>query len=141
MLYGRNFVGAIAIGAASLALAPMLASDALAQGAGGPADSSTLAGDRLNQFGEQADKIARRVGMWDLTETVWESPDAAPVTASGLVAERVMMGSLLQEFIRPASDDAHKDVKRTDLLSFNRVEGRWGYVSFDTRAPVGVRRG
>ena len=25
-----------------------------------------------------------------------------------------------------------------DYLSFNRIEGRWKYVSMDTRAPVGI---
>lgn len=47
-------------------------------------------------------------------------------------------GSLLQEFIRPPSDTAHDRVERTDLLTCNRVEGRWNHVSFDARVPAGL---
>ena len=96
------------------------------------------ASDRLNAPGPEARALAERVGLWDMTETVWDAPGAAPVTTTGLVAERRMMGALLQEVIRPPADTGRRDVKRTDLLAFNRVEGRWGYVSFDTRAPVGI---
>jgi hypothetical protein len=42
-----------------------------------------------------------------------------------------MLGSMLQEILRPRA------VARTDMLAYNRMEGRWDYVSFDTRAPVG----
>ena len=96
------------------------------------------AATRLNELGPENQALVQRVGMWDVTETSWASPGAAPVVTTGLVAERRMMGSLLQEFIRPPADTAHQAVKRTDLLSFNRVEGRWGYVSFDMRSPVGL---
>ena len=96
------------------------------------------AATRLNELGPENSQIAQRVGIWDVTETVWDAPNAAPVVTTGLVAERRMMGSLLQEFIRPLGDDDHKNIKRKDLLTFNRVEGRWDYVSFDTRVPVGL---
>jgi len=93
---------------------------------------------RLNELGPENAKIEQRVGLWDVTETVWAAPGVTPVTTTGLVAERTMMGQLFQEFIRPLTDTSHKEIKRTELLSFNRVEGRWEYVSFDTRAPVGL---
>ena len=35
------------------------------------------------------------MGIWEVTETVWDSPNAAPVGTTGLVAERRMIGSLL----------------------------------------------
>ena len=92
----------------------------------------------LNELGAEGNILAQRVGVWDVTETVWASPDAAPVTTKGLVAERLLMGTLLQEVIRQPGESLEKTVKRTDLLSYNRLEGRWGYVSFDTRAPVGL---
>jgi hypothetical protein len=102
------------------------------------AEPASLAMTRLNDLGPENAKIEGRVGLWDVTETVWAAPGVAPVTTTGLVAERTMMGQLFQEFIRPLADTSHKEIKRTDLLSFNRVEGRWEYVSFDTRAPVGL---
>ena len=93
---------------------------------------------RLNQPASEADSLSRRVGQWDMTETVWDRPGAAPVITTGLVADRVMMGSLLQETIRPPTDTAHDHVKRTDMLTYNRLVGQWDYVSFDARAPVGL---
>jgi len=92
----------------------------------------------LNELGAEGKVLAQRVGTWDVTETVWASPGASPVTTKGLLAERVLMGTLLQEVIRQPGAAANKTVQRTDLLSYNRLEGRWGYVSFDTRAPVGL---
>ena len=82
--------------------------------------------------------MAAYTGLWDVTETVWDKPGGDPVTTTGLVAERRMIGSYLQEFIRPASDTSNQDIKRIDYLSFQRVEGRWKYVSIEMRAPVGI---
>lgn len=93
---------------------------------------------RLNELGPENARIAERVGLWDVTETVWPAPGAKPTITTGLVAERGMLGSLLQEFLRPPSDTAHRKVRRTDLLTFNRLQGRWDYVSFDTSVPVGL---
>lgn len=92
----------------------------------------------LNDLGSEGRVLAARVGLWDVTETVWNSPEATPVTTTGLVAERSLMGTLLQETIRKPGEASDKAVQRTDLLSYNRLEGRWGYVSFDMRAPVGL---
>ncbi|AXC11938.1 hypothetical protein ACPOL_2622 [Acidisarcina polymorpha] len=92
----------------------------------------------LNELGAEGSILAQRVGLWDVTETEWASPTAPPVTTKGLVAERVLMGTLLQEIIREPGAPTPKAVKRTDLLSYTRLQGRWGYVSFDTRAPVGL---
>ena len=47
-----------------------------------------------------------------------------------------MVGSMLEETLHAASDPDHP--LRVDYLSFNRVEGRWEYVSMDTRAAVGI---
>jgi hypothetical protein len=92
----------------------------------------------LNELGAEGKILAQRTGLWDVTETVWASPDAAPVATKGLVAERFLMGTLLQEIIRQPGESPEKTIERIDLLSYNRLEGRWGYVSFDTRAPVGL---
>lgn len=93
---------------------------------------------RLNELGPEAQAIAQRVGLWDVMETVWDRPGATPVTTTGLVAERRMIGSALQELLRPADDAAGRDIKRMDYLRFNRVEGRWDYVSMEMRAAVGI---
>jgi hypothetical protein len=125
--YGRRFPLVLSIGC--VLLSPALSAQQV---------TSQTASVRLNALGSEAQILARRVGLWNVTETVWASPGAAPVVTTGFVAERRMIGSLLQEFIRPPDDDAHMDVKRTDVLTYNRLEGRWEYASFDTRAPVGL---
>lgn len=102
------------------------------------ASAGLSAGERLNQAGPDADLLAGRTGRWLVTESAWAAPGAVPVTTSGLIAVRRMMGTLSQEIIQPAGDDESRDVRRTDLLTFNRLEGRWDYMSFDTRGPDGM---
>lgn len=102
------------------------------------AQQAPPAAARLSELGPENQAMARRAGLWDVTETVWDRPGAAPVTTTGLVAERRMIGSVLQESLRPADDTAGRDIKRIDYLRFNRVEGRWDYVSMEMRAPVGI---
>ena len=129
MLDRRRLLNAAALTGAAMALPP-------AAWARTP-DEAGPAGD-LNALGPEARMIAARTGLWDVVETVWSAPGAAGVATTGLVAERRMMGGLLQEILRPPADTGLADVKRTDLLSLHRLEGRWRYVSFDTRAPVGL---
>ena len=93
---------------------------------------------RLNELGPENQAMARRAGLWDMTETVWDRPGSPPSVTTGLVAERRMIGSMFQELLRPADDTAGRDIKRIDYLHFNRVEGRWDYVSMEMRAPVGI---
>jgi len=134
MLERRRLLGAVAIGvgAALTRTAGAQSAEPVQPAGAEPAEV------RLNAPGPEGRLIARRAGLWDVTESVWPSPGATPVVTTGLVAERRMTGTLLQEFIRPPADEAHEDVRRTDLLCFNRLEGRWDYVSFDMRAPVGL---
>jgi hypothetical protein len=101
------------------------------------AESKPLpASARLSELGPENRTLVERTGLWDVIETVWSSPSAPPETTTGLVAERRLIGSMLQEYLYPANDRAA--ILRIDYLSFNRVEGRWDYVSMDTRAAVGI---
>ncbi len=102
------------------------------------AQSAEPAGLRLNAMGPENEAMVARAGLWDLTETVWERPGAAPVVTTNLVAERQIIGTMFQEILRPAADPAGGMVRRIDYLHFNRVEGRWDYVSMDMSAPVGI---
>ena len=99
------------------------------------AQQGTLEALRLNELGPENSELAQRAGVWDVIETVSTSPGAPPTTYK-LVAERKMVGAFLQEIIRPALGS--DEVLRMDYLSFHRIEGRWKYVSMDTRAPVGI---
>ncbi|CAA9257958.1 MAG: hypothetical protein AVDCRST_MAG95-2181 [uncultured Adhaeribacter sp.] len=101
------------------------------------AQQTIPAAKRLNELGPKNSQLAQRVGTWDVTETVWETPGATPIS-NKFVAERKMIGSFLQEIIRPLPNSNIPDFQRIYYLSFNRVEGRWKYVSIDTRNPVGL---
>ncbi len=96
------------------------------------------AADRMLALGPQGEAIAKRSGMWDVTFTNWASPGAAPVTTGGMVAERQMYGPMLQEVLRTVPGTPGTPFTRVDDLTFNHIEGRWHYMSMDTRAPVGL---
>lgn len=98
------------------------------------AQQAPSAATRMNELGPENSALAQRAGTWDVVETLWNSPGAAPTTIRG-VAERRMIRYFLQETLRPVSG---ADVSRMDYLSFHRIEGRWKYVSMDTRDPVGI---
>jgi hypothetical protein len=96
----------------------------------------------LNELGPEGRALAAQTGVWDVIETVWATPDARPIVSKG-VAVRRMIGPLLEETlyqgaVHPESDLSEKAINRIDYLSFNRLEGRWNYVSMDVRAPVGI---
>lgn len=129
MIDRRHFLGAAAITAVSATMARARAPEP---------DTPALNAAQLNTFGPEADRLARRTGLWDMIETLWDRPGADPVITRGLVAERFMLGSMLQEIVRPPADIDHRATARADMLAYNRIEGRWGYASFDTRAPVGL---
>ncbi len=114
--------GLAAFGAMSLFLAaPVLAARA--------------APKNISALGPENGQMAKLVGVWNVVETAWDGPNAKPRITKA-VAERKMIGSFLQETMRPFLGSSQ--VLRMDYLSFNRVEGRWKYVSMDLRAPVGL---
>lgn len=139
MIDRRHFLGAAVLGGAAFASLSISARRAMSQTArsvDSPDEVSMR--DRLNKPGPEARFLAKRVGLWDVTETAWPAPGAPPIVSTGLVAERLMIGSLLQEFLRPPNDTVHQAVKRTDFLCYNRLDGRWDYVAFDARDPAGL---
>ena len=129
MLQGRHWIG--------LAVGFGLLSGVVMAEAPSPRRPTAEAGS-LIALAPENKALEPRVGLWDVTETSWAAPGAAPTTTTGLVAERRMVGAMLQETLRPASDLGRTDIKRVDYLSFNRVSGRWEYVSMDTRIEVGL---
>ena len=94
--------------------------------------------ERLAVLGPEGQALARRVGTWDVTVTSWDAPGAAPVVVTGLVAERRMIGPMLEEVVRPDKGFAGAPFSRADFLTFNRLEGRWQYMSMDSRVPFGL---
>jgi hypothetical protein len=101
--------------------------------------SPTLAAAmRLNEPGPEQRALAADVGRWDVVSKIWTGPGTDPIVTSGLVAERKMIGSFLEETMSPARGSRAADFRRLDYLNFDRVEGRWKYVSMDTRFPVSI---
>lgn len=100
-----------------------------------PASNANLVAPQLNASGTEGRMLAAQVGAWIITETSWETPDAQPLVTNNLIADRRMIGNLLEETL---STQSNPTVLRRDFLTFNRVEGRWEYMSFDTRAAVGM---
>ncbi|MES0030851.1 MULTISPECIES: DUF1579 family protein [unclassified Mesorhizobium] len=100
--------------------------------------ASASAVERMSTPGHEADELARRVGTWSVVNTIWPTPGAQPIVMTGLVAERTMIGPFMQEVMRPAPGSKMPDFQRIAYLSYDRVEGRWKYVSMDTRFPAGI---
>lgn len=96
------------------------------------------ANERLIRLGPEAQALAERAGTWDATFTSWEKPGSPPVVTSGLVAEREMIGPMLQEKLHPDTGKPGPSWVRVDDLTFNRTEGRWDYMSMDSRVAAGI---
>ncbi|CAN7474201.1 hypothetical protein LJR066_003024 [Acidovorax sp. LjRoot66] len=94
--------------------------------------------DKLNEFGPEAKALVQRAGIWDVTITNWEKPGATPTVQTGLVAERRMIGPMLEEVLRTVPGAPGAAFTRADFLTFNKQEGRWQYMSMDGRVPDGM---
>jgi hypothetical protein len=102
------------------------------------AAGATSVMDKLNEFGPQANALVQRTGTWDVTITSWEAPGASPVVVEGLVAERRMIGPMLEEVLHTVPGARGVPFSRADFLTFNKLEGRWQYMSMDGRVPDGM---
>jgi hypothetical protein len=116
--------------AAALALALAAAAPALPQD-----PPSAIAA--MNQPSAETERLVARTGTWDASVTIWPAPGADPIPFPDLVARRTMVGTFMQEVLTP--DVAGSPAwQRLAYLTWNRVEGRWQYVSMDTRFPAGI---
>jgi hypothetical protein len=106
--------------------------------AAGDAAAGKLANERLILPGPEAQALAERVGTWDVTFTSWEKPGSPPVITRGLIADREMIGPMLEERLHPDVGTPGPSWVRIDDLTFNRTEGRWAYMSMDSRVAAGI---
>ncbi len=114
------------------------ATGAHAQASAPPKASAPTAAERMSAPGPEETELKQRTGLWDVVFTMWPAPGAKPIESRGLVAERTMIGPILQEVMHPVAGSKVPDFQRLDYLNFDRVEGRWKYVSMDTRFPVSI---
>ena len=91
----------------------------------------------MNAPGPEQQSLVERAGSWDVVASFWPAAGTEPQIRRDLIAERVIIGSFLQETLRPVSG-LGEAFTRIDYLGFDRVEGRWEYMSLDTRLPVGL---
>lgn len=142
MFNHRHVREAVAIAVLSLGtagLAVPLPGKAIAQTttpSAGAAGASANA--RLSALGPEGQALATRAGTWDATLTSFSRFGGAPVVLSGLVAERQMIGPMLQEILRSVPGAPGPRFERVDDLTFNRLEGRWDYMSMDSSVPNGL---
>jgi hypothetical protein len=118
-----------------------LASAFIAAGVPARAAESTAAPsaiERMQEPGPEAKALARRAGAWDVVMTLRPAPDAKPIVTTGVVAERSMVGLFLEEIMKPAPGSSTPEFRRISYLTYSKVEGRWQYVSLDTRFPAGI---
>lgn len=96
------------------------------------------AAQRMSEAGPERQSLEKQTGTWDVVASIWPAPGAQPIISRGIVAERKMIGSILQETMHPGPGSQTPAFTRLDYLDFDRVEGRWKYVSMDTRFPVSI---
>jgi hypothetical protein len=102
-----------------------------------PVPSAATAAQAMLAPDRHETSLTQRAGSWRVTSTLRLTPDAKPIVQTA-IAERTMIGPYLQEVMRSAPDSGAPDFRRISYLTFFRVEGRWHYVSLDTRFPVGI---
>lgn len=94
--------------------------------------------ERMMQDAPETETLRQRCGEWDVTCTIWPAPGAEPLITTGLRVQRTMVGLYMAEVMKPAPESGTPEFTRLAYLTYSRVEGRWQYVSMDTRLPVGI---
>ncbi len=137
---GRYATGVHSMGSRSVILIALLCSLAASARAADPSSpaGAPSAAEQMSRPGPEETALSLQVGTWEVVASLWPAPDAQPIVSRGLVAQRSMIGRMLQEVMQPAPGSAVPDFRRLDYLDYDRVEGRWKYVSMDTRFPVSI---
>jgi hypothetical protein len=96
------------------------------------------AAERMLVPDAQGAALIQRAGTWNVVSTLRLTPDAPPIVRKDVMADRRMVGPYLEEVMKPVASSASPGFRRIAYLTYSRVEGRWQYVSIDTRFPVGI---
>jgi hypothetical protein len=126
----RRRIFAVVVPALFATLSSFAASDAK--------QATPSAAERMQQSGPEEQQLKQRTGTWTVKATFRPTPDAKPMVTEQLVAERKMVGLYLEETMHPDAGAKMPDFRRLAYQYYSRVEGRWQYVSMDTRFPVGI---
>ena len=120
------------------ALLPALFTTLSSFAATDPKPPTPSAAERMQQPGAEEQQLKQRTGTWTVKRTFRPTPDAKPMVTQQLVAERKMVGLYMEETMHPDAGAKMPDFSRVAYQYYSRVEGRWQYVSMDTRFPVGI---
>lgn len=82
-------------------------------------------------------ELTSRTGSWVVTDTFRIEAGATAVVTSGMVADRRMVGSQLEETIHLAGDATPL---RIDYLGYDVTAGQWNYVSVEGRINVALMK-
>ena len=85
----------------------------------------------------EATALAAQTGAWRVTDAFWITPGAAPQVTRGLIADRRMVGSQLEETLHDANATTSL---RIDYLGYDETAGQWNYVSVEGRIPVALMK-
>jgi len=121
-----------------LAIIPALSAALTSFAATDTNPAAPSAAQRMQQSGAEEQQLKRRIGSWTVKSTFRATPDAQPMVAEQLVADRRMVGLYMEEVMHPDAGAKTPDFQRVAYQYYSRVEGRWQYVSMDTRFPVGI---
>jgi hypothetical protein len=132
--FSRRQILALAAAVPVAAAAPRIVSAA----APSASTAEPSAAQRMSEPGPEENRLRGWAGQWDVVASLWPAPGAQPIVSRGIIAERAMIGPILQEIMHPTPGSPTADFRRLDYLNFDRVEGRWKYVSMDTRFPVSI---
>jgi hypothetical protein len=83
--------------------------------------------------------LAKKTGIWNVTQTLQPTIDASPIIIKGIEAERTMVGALcMHEVMQPAKGAVMPLFRRLSDLDYNFNAAHWDYISIDTRITGGI---
>ncbi|MCX4155416.1 MULTISPECIES: hypothetical protein [Paraburkholderia] len=85
------------------------------------------------QTSRETAALSEQEGSWSVVDTFKAGPDMAPEVSKGLVAERRMVGSFLEETLHTSETSRPL---RIDYLGYDTTAGQWRYVSIEARILV-----
>jgi hypothetical protein len=123
---------------AAITIVPLLCAALACFAATDAKPAAPSAAERMQRVGPEEQQLQQRIGTWTVKATFRPTPDAQPMITEQLVADRKMVGLYLEEIMHPDASAKVPDFRRLAYQYYSRVEGRWQYVSMDTRFPVGI---
>lgn len=83
--------------------------------------------------------LAKKTGIWNVTQTLQPTIDAPLIVIKGIDAKRTMVGALcMYEVMQPVKGTGMPGFRRLSDLDYNLNDTRWDYISIGTRITGGI---